>query len=195
MGDYKARREHHGQPDLHEHEPSNSCKLIPTWNHSTSSAMHPNVTGCLQGHFRSGGLTAKAWVNKSTRHQKLDAKGKPHPCCKNFWFKFITFSSVDLQRKIKIFDPTGNAVLAPCAWTTIKSQANILPTTPGLPQPFPIKAPEDKCTDQCVHCHQSALQINKNQFLLFHKPYFSAITCALMGRPGNMTAWALWSFF
>lgn len=128
------------------------------------------------------------------RNQKLDVKGKPHPGCNN-WFNFITFSSIDLQRKIKIFNPTGKAVLARCAWTTIKSQANILLTTPGLPQCFHIKAPEDKCTDQCVHFHQSSLQVNKKQFLLFHKPYFSATPWAWMGRPRNITARALWSFF
>lgn len=119
----------------------------------------------------------------------------PHPGCNSSWLKFIPFSSTDLQRKVKIFNPTGKAVLAPCAWTAIKSQANILPTTPGLPQPFHTEAPEDKCTDWCVLCHQSDLQINKNRFLLFHHPYFSATTWAWMGGPGNVTVWALWSFF
>lgn len=115
-------------------------------------------------------------------HEKLDAEGKPPPSCNSLWIRLVAFSSIGLRGEVRSFNPIDIAAPAPCAWTTSRSRANISPNTPGLFQPFQIEAPKDKSTDRCVQCHHNVLhlQINKNESLLFHYPYFPATTWAWM---------------
>lgn len=145
--------------------------------------MHTYVLDRLPGHLRPGGQIVKALANRSTEDMKIRMlRGSLIPAAIASGLGLVTFSSIVLRGVVRIFNPTGIAVLASCARTTSRRQANISPTMPGLSQPFQIEAPEDKSADRRVQYHRGALllQTHKNESLLFRYPYFPATTWAWM---------------